>query len=148
MFPSSTSYAAWILHQVPPKLLRLLIYIELMVALMPTITQVSPPLSSISTSTLSVPSYDVVMVAPPLDLVMHPPMHYFIRDHATTPRYSLDLLSFVEILSGEVLCPVGATFLFAFFPLEVSETTIPFRLLRLTEQLVPCSTLANALARL
>ncbi|RRT79418.1 hypothetical protein B296_00004802 [Ensete ventricosum] len=44
--------------------------------------------------------------------------------------------------------PVGATFLFAFFPLEVSETTIPFGLLRLTEQLVPCSAPGNALARL
>ncbi|RWW70583.1 hypothetical protein BHE74_00021728 [Ensete ventricosum] len=34
------------------------------------------------------------------------------------------------------------------FPLEVSETTIPFGLLRLAEQLVPCSTPVNALARL
>ncbi|RWW53171.1 hypothetical protein BHE74_00040363 [Ensete ventricosum] len=46
------------------------------------------------------------------------------------------------------ICHVGATFLFAFFPLEVSETTIPFGVLRLAEQLVPCSALANALARL
>ncbi|RWW40412.1 hypothetical protein BHE74_00054182 [Ensete ventricosum] len=44
-------HAAWILHQVPPKLLHLSICIELMMALMPTIPQVSPPLSSISTST-------------------------------------------------------------------------------------------------
>ncbi|RZS17545.1 hypothetical protein BHM03_00049714 [Ensete ventricosum] len=43
--------------------------------------------------------------------------------------------------------PVGATFLFAFLLLEVSETTIPFGLLHLAEQLVPCSALANALAR-
>ncbi|RWV77206.1 hypothetical protein GW17_00061999 [Ensete ventricosum] len=43
---------------------------------------------------------------------------------------------------------IEATFLFAFFPLEVSETTIPFGLLRLAEQLVPSSALANALARL
>ncbi|RRT57068.1 hypothetical protein B296_00011749 [Ensete ventricosum] len=90
---------ARILHQVPPKLLRLSIYIELMVALMPTIPRVSPPLSSISTSTLSVPSYDVIMIAPPLDLAMHSPMHYLIRDHTMTPRCSLDPLSSVEILS-------------------------------------------------
>ncbi|RZR81796.1 hypothetical protein BHM03_00008095 [Ensete ventricosum] len=41
------------------------------------------------------------------------------------------------------ICHVGATFLFAFFPLEVSETTIPFGLLCLAEQLVPCSAPAN-----
>ncbi|RRT67605.1 hypothetical protein B296_00017620 [Ensete ventricosum] len=46
------------------------------------------------------------------------------------------------------ICHVGATFLFAFFPLEVSETTIPFGLLCLAEQLVPCSAPANAFARL
>ncbi|RWV80231.1 hypothetical protein BHE74_00039601 [Ensete ventricosum] len=76
------------------KLLRLSICIELMVALMPTIQRVSPPLSLISTSTLSMPSYDIVIIAPPL-----PPMHYFIRDHATTPCCSPGPLSFVEILS-------------------------------------------------
>ncbi|RRT74401.1 hypothetical protein B296_00032381 [Ensete ventricosum] len=74
IFYVDSLYAAWILHQVPPKLLCLSIYIELMVALMPTIPQVSPPLSLISTSTLSMPSYNVVMVANPLDLAMH----YFI----------------------------------------------------------------------
>ncbi|RZS17883.1 hypothetical protein BHM03_00050088 [Ensete ventricosum] len=46
------------------------------------------------------------------------------------------------------ICPVGATFLFVFFPLEVSETTIPFGLLCFAEQLVSCSAPANALARL
>ncbi|RRT56077.1 hypothetical protein B296_00004690 [Ensete ventricosum] len=44
--------------------------------------------------------------------------------------------------------PFGAIFLFTFFPLEVSKTTIPFGLLHLTEQLVPYSAPANALARL
>ncbi|RWV89762.1 hypothetical protein GW17_00048078 [Ensete ventricosum] len=58
------------------KLLRHLICIELVVAVVPTIPRVSPSLRRISTSTLSVPSYDVVMFAPPLDLAMHPPMHY------------------------------------------------------------------------
>ncbi|RWW20041.1 hypothetical protein BHE74_00012011 [Ensete ventricosum] len=91
-------HAAWILHQVPPRLLRLSLCIELMVALMPTIQRVSPPLSLISTSTLSVSSYDVAIVAPPLDLAMHPPMHYFIRNHATTPRCSFGPLSFVDIV--------------------------------------------------
>ncbi|RWW51482.1 hypothetical protein BHE74_00042163 [Ensete ventricosum] len=33
------------------------------------------------------------------------------------------------------ICPVGATFLFTYFPLKVSETTIPFGLLRLAKQL-------------
>ncbi|RWW48535.1 hypothetical protein BHE74_00045377 [Ensete ventricosum] len=54
-------HAAWILHQAPPKLLRSLICIELIVALVSTIPRVSPPLSSISTSTLSVPSYYVAL---------------------------------------------------------------------------------------
>ncbi|RWW65377.1 hypothetical protein BHE74_00027331 [Ensete ventricosum] len=58
-------YAAWILHQVPPKLLRPLIYIELIVALMPTIPRVSPSLSSIFISVLSMSSFDVVMGRPP-----------------------------------------------------------------------------------
>ncbi|RRT60342.1 hypothetical protein B296_00015348 [Ensete ventricosum] len=83
IFYVDSLHTAWTLHQVPPKLLRLLICIELMVALAPTILRVSPLLSLIFTSTLSVPSYDVAMVAPPLDLAMHRPMHYLIRDHAT-----------------------------------------------------------------
>ncbi|RZR70873.1 hypothetical protein BHM03_00001998 [Ensete ventricosum] len=99
IFYVDSHYAAWILHQVSPKLHCLSICIELMVALVSTISWVSPPLSLIFTSTLSVPSYDIVMVAPPLDLAMHPPIHYFIRDHVMTPRFSLDPLSFVEILS-------------------------------------------------
>ncbi|RWV78452.1 hypothetical protein GW17_00060581 [Ensete ventricosum] len=90
IFYVNSLHTAWILHQVPPKLLRLSICIELMVALVPTIPRVNP--------LLSVPSYDVVTVAPPLDLEMHSPMHYLIRDHATTPRHSLGSLSFVEIL--------------------------------------------------
>ncbi|RZS02106.1 hypothetical protein BHM03_00032084 [Ensete ventricosum] len=69
--PSSTQVA-----------LCLSICIEMMVAHMPSIPWVSPLLSLIFTSTLSVPLYDVAIVAPPLDLVMHPLMHYFIRDHA------------------------------------------------------------------
>ncbi|RWW05398.1 hypothetical protein BHE74_00019281 [Ensete ventricosum] len=99
IFYVDSLHTTWILRQVPPKLLCFSICIELMVALAPTIPQVSPPLSSIFTSALSVPSFDVVMVAPPLNLVMHPPMHYLIQDHATTPRCSLGPLSFVKILS-------------------------------------------------
>ncbi|RRT31401.1 hypothetical protein B296_00056877 [Ensete ventricosum] len=64
--PSSIFYvdslhAAWILHQVSLKSFRLSICIELIVALVSTVPWVSPPLSSISTSTRSVPSYDVVL---------------------------------------------------------------------------------------
>ncbi|RRT50301.1 hypothetical protein B296_00018032 [Ensete ventricosum] len=58
-------YAAWTFYQVPPKLLCSLICIELMVALTSTISRVNPPLSLISTSTLSVPSYDVAMDCSP-----------------------------------------------------------------------------------
>ncbi|RWV87725.1 hypothetical protein GW17_00050253 [Ensete ventricosum] len=58
IFDVNSLYAAWILHQVPPKLLLSSIYIELIVAFTSTIPRVSPPLSSISTSTRSVPSYD------------------------------------------------------------------------------------------
>ncbi|RRT83062.1 hypothetical protein B296_00000527 [Ensete ventricosum] len=56
IFYVDSLHAAWILHQVPPKSLCSLIYIELIVALASTIPRVSPPLSLISTSTLSVPS--------------------------------------------------------------------------------------------
>ncbi|RRT82417.1 hypothetical protein BHE74_00004120 [Ensete ventricosum] len=65
IFYVNSFHAAWILHQVPPKLLRLSICIRLMVALVPTIPRVSPPLSLIFTSTLSVLSYDVVMDCSP-----------------------------------------------------------------------------------
>ncbi|RZS26691.1 hypothetical protein BHM03_00060063 [Ensete ventricosum] len=54
------------------------ICIELIVALAPTIPRVSPPLSTICTLALSVHSFNDAMVAPPLDLVMHPSMHYLI----------------------------------------------------------------------
>ncbi|RWW40652.1 hypothetical protein BHE74_00053912 [Ensete ventricosum] len=58
-------HAAWILHQVPLKLLHCSICIELMMALAPIIPWVNPLLSSISTSTLSVPSYDVALDCSP-----------------------------------------------------------------------------------
>ncbi|RRT85579.1 hypothetical protein B296_00001129 [Ensete ventricosum] len=58
MFPSSTlTPFLWLRNFT--KLLRLSICIELIVALMPTIPRVCPPLSLIFTSTLSVLSYDV-----------------------------------------------------------------------------------------
>ncbi|RWW35573.1 hypothetical protein BHE74_00059491 [Ensete ventricosum] len=75
------------------------ICIKLMLALMPTIPWISHSLSLILISTLSLISYDVVIIAPSLDLAMHPPIHYFLRNHVTTPRCSLGPLSFVEILS-------------------------------------------------
>ena len=46
------------------------------------------------------------------------------------------------------ICPVGATSLFASFPIEVFGDHHPLGLLRYTEQTVHCSTPANALARL
>ncbi|RZR75371.1 hypothetical protein BHM03_00055932 [Ensete ventricosum] len=99
IFYIDSLHATWILHQVPPKLRHPSIYIEFMVALAPTILWVSPLLSLIFTSALSVPSFNVVMVTPPLDLVMHPLIHYLTRDHATTPLCSLGPLSFVRLLS-------------------------------------------------
>ncbi|RZR78443.1 hypothetical protein BHM03_00003788 [Ensete ventricosum] len=72
--------------------------IELMVALAPTIPRFSPLLSPIFTWSLSVPLFDVAMVASSLDLAMHPLIHYLMRDHATTLCRSLSL-SFVELLS-------------------------------------------------
>ncbi|RZS06611.1 hypothetical protein BHM03_00037306 [Ensete ventricosum] len=65
IFYVDSLYAAWILHQVPLKSLCSSIYIEWMMALAPTIPRVNPPLSSISTSTLSVPSYDVALDCSP-----------------------------------------------------------------------------------
>ncbi|RRT35562.1 hypothetical protein B296_00039471 [Ensete ventricosum] len=59
IFYVDSLHAAWILYQVPPKLLCSSICIELIVALASTTSRVSPPLSLISTSILSVPSYDV-----------------------------------------------------------------------------------------
>ncbi|RWV85981.1 hypothetical protein GW17_00052171 [Ensete ventricosum] len=47
LFYIDSLHAAWILHQVPPKLLHFLICIELMVALTPAISWISPLLSSI-----------------------------------------------------------------------------------------------------
>ncbi|RRT49041.1 hypothetical protein B296_00032840 [Ensete ventricosum] len=78
-FYVNSLHAAWILHKVPPKLLYPSICIELIVALTPIIPRVSPLLSLIVTSALSVPSFDDVMVTPPLDLTMHPPMHHLMR---------------------------------------------------------------------
>ncbi|RWV99613.1 hypothetical protein BHE74_00025393 [Ensete ventricosum] len=54
-------HAAWALHQVTPKLLRSSVCIQLMVALVPTIPRVSSPLSSISISVPSVPSFDIAL---------------------------------------------------------------------------------------
>ncbi|RRT82843.1 hypothetical protein B296_00012932 [Ensete ventricosum] len=47
LFYIDSLHAAWILHQVPPKLLHFSICIELMVALTPAISWISPLLSSI-----------------------------------------------------------------------------------------------------
>ncbi|RWW47413.1 hypothetical protein BHE74_00046604 [Ensete ventricosum] len=65
IFYIDSLHATWILHQVPLKLLRSLICIELIVVLASTIPWVSPLLSSISTSTLSVLSYNVALYCIP-----------------------------------------------------------------------------------
>ncbi|RZR88956.1 hypothetical protein BHM03_00016616 [Ensete ventricosum] len=65
IFYVDSLHTAWILHQVPPKLLRSSICIELIVALASTIPRVSPPLSSIFTPILSVPSYDITLDCSP-----------------------------------------------------------------------------------
>ncbi|RWW45060.1 hypothetical protein BHE74_00049137 [Ensete ventricosum] len=66
IFYVDSLHATWILHQVPPKLLHSSICIELIVALASTIPWVNPPLSLISTSTQSVPSYDVALDCSPI----------------------------------------------------------------------------------
>ncbi|RWW67996.1 hypothetical protein BHE74_00024514 [Ensete ventricosum] len=65
IFYVDSLHTAWILHRVPLKSLYSLICIELIVALASTISWVSHPLSSYSTSTLSVPSYDVTLDCSP-----------------------------------------------------------------------------------
>ncbi|RZS14047.1 hypothetical protein BHM03_00045701 [Ensete ventricosum] len=58
IFYVDSLHTTWILHQVLPESLRSSICIELIVTLASIIPWVSPPLSLISTSTRSVPSYD------------------------------------------------------------------------------------------
>ncbi|RWV87057.1 hypothetical protein BHE74_00046070 [Ensete ventricosum] len=66
IFYVDSLYAIGVLHQVLPKLFHPLICIELMVALVPTIPRVSPLLSPISTSALSVPLFGVAMGRSPI----------------------------------------------------------------------------------
>ncbi|RZS10437.1 hypothetical protein BHM03_00041661 [Ensete ventricosum] len=66
IFYINSLHVAWTLHQIPPKLLCLSSYIELMVALIPTIPQISPLLSLIFTSALSVPLFNFVMGHSPI----------------------------------------------------------------------------------
>ncbi|RWW62242.1 hypothetical protein BHE74_00030642 [Ensete ventricosum] len=61
IFYINSLHIAWILHQVSPKLLYPSICIELVVALTPTIQRVSPPLSLISISALSVSLFGITM---------------------------------------------------------------------------------------
>ncbi|RWW52820.1 hypothetical protein BHE74_00040738 [Ensete ventricosum] len=61
IFYVDSLHATWILHQVSSKSFRSSICIELIVAFASIISRVSPLLSSISTSTRSVLSYDVVL---------------------------------------------------------------------------------------
>ncbi|RWW62625.1 hypothetical protein BHE74_00030232 [Ensete ventricosum] len=61
IFYVDSIHMAWTVHQFSPKLLRPSFCIELMVALTPTIPRVSPLLRLISTSALSVLSFDIIM---------------------------------------------------------------------------------------
>ncbi|RRT47584.1 hypothetical protein B296_00053647 [Ensete ventricosum] len=62
IFYVNSFHAAWMLHQVPPKLLRPSFCIKLVDGgSRATIPQVNPPLSLISTSILSVPSFGAAM---------------------------------------------------------------------------------------
>ncbi|RRT85294.1 hypothetical protein B296_00010588 [Ensete ventricosum] len=61
IFYVDSLHTTWALHQVPPKLFRLSICIELMVTLTPIILRFNSPLSLNSTSSLSVPSFDVAL---------------------------------------------------------------------------------------
>ncbi|RZR76021.1 hypothetical protein BHM03_00000625 [Ensete ventricosum] len=61
IFYVDSLHAAWALHEVPPKVFRPSIWIELMVAFAPTISQVSLSLCLIFTPALSVPLYGVAM---------------------------------------------------------------------------------------
>ncbi|RRT73328.1 hypothetical protein B296_00029924 [Ensete ventricosum] len=65
IFYVDSLHAAWILYWVLSKLLYSSICVELMVALMPTVPWVSPPLSLISISTLSMCSYNVTIDCSP-----------------------------------------------------------------------------------
>ncbi|RWV82474.1 hypothetical protein BHE74_00024380 [Ensete ventricosum] len=65
IFYVDSLHTAWILYQVPPKMLHPSICIELMVALAPTVPRANLMLSLISTSTLSVPSFGVVIGCTP-----------------------------------------------------------------------------------
>ncbi|RRT79866.1 hypothetical protein B296_00004083 [Ensete ventricosum] len=61
IFYVDSLHVACALHHVPPKLFHLLICIELMVALAPTIPLFSPLYSLISISTLSVSLFDIAL---------------------------------------------------------------------------------------
>ncbi|RRT75602.1 hypothetical protein B296_00009937 [Ensete ventricosum] len=112
IFYVDSFHTAWILHQVPLKLLCPSICIELMVALAPTIPRVSPLLSLIFISALSVPSFDVVMVAPPLDLTMHPPNALpYARscDDSSSLARSIELCGVVVLRYSSSTCVVHFT---------------------------------------
>ncbi|RWV91252.1 hypothetical protein GW17_00046473 [Ensete ventricosum] len=73
---------------------------------------------------------------------------------ATRPfgSQSVSTLRFLTLRELELIPPgylsCWSNFPLAFFPLKVSEIDIPFGLLRLAKQLVPCFAPANILARL
>ncbi|RWW05701.1 hypothetical protein GW17_00031007 [Ensete ventricosum] len=127
IFYVDSLHAAWILHQVPPKLLCSSICIELMVTLTPTIPWVSHPMKNPWNNMIPLlPLQEFMSLS---ELILHgakdegfmslnsvqgklrasapcfifyiDSLHtaWILHQHATTPRRSLDPLSFVEMLS-------------------------------------------------
>lgn len=157
-------YAASTLHRVSPKLHYFSICIKLMVVLVPIIPWVNPPLSSISTSTLSVSLFSIAPGCSPLNFVMHPPTRYLMQDHAMTPHHSLGPLNFVKLLSWgthsysllHMILPLEnidlslmnlflwSNFFLYIIPSRSFKDHHLFGLLCLTEQIMHCSTIVNA----
>ncbi|RWV76932.1 hypothetical protein BHE74_00002929 [Ensete ventricosum] len=110
IFYKSSFPMAWILHQVPFKLFRSSICIELMVALTPTIPRVSPSLSPISASTLNIHSYDVVIDCSPLNLAMHDALlHSRSCNDSSLLTRSIELYRDIVLRDSSSTCVVRCT---------------------------------------
>ncbi|RRT37003.1 hypothetical protein B296_00038059 [Ensete ventricosum] len=112
IFYVNSIHTAWILHQVPPKLLRSSICIQLIVALASTIPRVSPPLSLISISTRSVPSYDVVLDCSPTQSrnastnALHRSRSC---DDSLSVAWSVELYGDITLRNSSLICVVCCT---------------------------------------
>ncbi|RZS12415.1 hypothetical protein BHM03_00043918 [Ensete ventricosum] len=112
IFYVDSLHAAWILHQVPPKSLCSSIYIKLIVALVSTIPWVSPLLSSISASTLSVSSYDVALDYSPTlsrNASTNALPHSRSCDDSTSLARSVELYGDITLRNSSSICAVHCT---------------------------------------